>query len=484
MIRRKMRYMLLYFPELLARLGIVDEEKGKEAFNLALPIMVTGGVRTLMRTLDFFMVSVAVGSAAIAALQLGFQYYFIGFGLALAVSSGTISVVSRLKGAGSHTRANLAIKQSFWISLLVTIPLTIVTWVHAEAMIDLLTNDSEVIALGGTYLRIVMLSVTCRFWSMIAARALAGGGDTRTPMYVRLVAIPTNIVLNAILIFGLGPFEPMGVVGAAIGTAIANTLAASVFFALLLTNRYPVSFPLRGRQFDLDLIVEIVRVGSPLAGTRLIRTFGQFPFLFLLALLGTEVVAAYAIAKRIVLLAFMPAWGYGTAASTLVGQQLGADEENKATEYGWETLRLGVCTHFLVAGVLFVLAVPITSVFGTKEVGMAAEFVRVFAITSIAFGIERTMRGGLRGAGDMKWPLYGTAVATVVKLGVAALSIPAGATVVLFGLIIPGYNAGLLAVYAAIILNMYIKALVNTTRFKSGRWKQIAAESRVGNSNE
>src|SRR6056297_410671 len=88
------------FPALLARFGLVDREKSTEALDLAAPVMVTGGLRILLRIADFAMVGLALGDAAIAGLELGFQYFFIGFGLSLAVTSGTISVVSRLQGAG------------------------------------------------------------------------------------------------------------------------------------------------------------------------------------------------------------------------------------------------------------------------------------------------------------------------------------------------------------------------------------------------
>src|SRR6056297_691817 len=138
--RAAVRDVLLLFPAALARLGIVDREKGREAFDLALPVMVTGGLRILLRIADFLMVGVAVGDAAIAALELGFQYYFVGFGLSLALSSGTISVVSRLQGDDKPGRADLAVKQSLWLSLAISLPLTVLTWVYAGPMLDVLTD--------------------------------------------------------------------------------------------------------------------------------------------------------------------------------------------------------------------------------------------------------------------------------------------------------------------------------------------------------
>jgi putative MATE family efflux protein len=480
-LRDRLYAVVLRFPALLARLGLVDRQKGTEAFDLAIPVMVSGGFRTLLRVTDFFMVSLALGSAAVAGLELGFQYYFIGFGLALGLSSGTISVVSRFVGAGEDARADLAVKQSLWLALGITIPLTLVTWFEAEAMIGLLTDAPRTIGLGGTYLRIVMLSVSARFWSMIAARALQGAGDTRTPMYVRLLTIPVNIVLNAVLIFGVGAVPALGVAGAAWGTTIANTLAGVIFFVLLVSGRYAVRLRLGGTQWATDIAREVIRVGYPLAGLQLIRTFGRFPFLFVLASLGTPVVAAYAIARRIMLVAMMPAWGYSTASSTLVGQHVGAGDAAEADEYGWQTLRVALPTQVLIGGVLALLARPIALTFATDTPGLTVAFVRVFGLGVVAYSVSRTMRGGLRGAGDTRWPLYGTLLGTLVRLPIAALALPATLTLTVASRsFAPGLGLGLVAVYAAMLADFYLRAGINLFRFWTGKWKTIAARSGVG----
>jgi putative MATE family efflux protein len=481
-LQRRVRAALFVFPALLARVGLVDREKGEEAFDLAVPVMVTGGMRTLLRVADFFMVSLALGEAAVAALELGFQYYFIPFGLALALTSGTISVVSRFKGADRHAEADFAIKQSLWIAVLLAVPITVVTWLYAESMIAVLTDDARTIRLGADYLRIVMLSVGFRFWSMIAARALAGSGDTRTPMYVRLVTLPTNIALNALLIFGLFGLPELGVAGAAWGTAAANTLAAAVFFVLLVSGRYEVQLRLGGKQWDWALAREIVRVSLPLAGTRLSRTIGRFPFLFVLGVLGTQYLAAYAIGRRVMLLALMPAWGYSTASSTLVGQAIGAGDDDTADEYGWQTLRIALVTQLLIAVGIVLAARPIAQGFGASNLDLTVSFIRMFGLGVAAFSVSRTMRGALRGAGDTRWPFYGGMLSTyVVRLPIAALALPVGFSVGAFGFsIAPGMGLGLLAIYAAILGDMYTRAAVNLVRYWTGAWKDVARQSGVG----
>jgi putative MATE family efflux protein len=478
----RLRRAAMRFPALLARLGIVERGRADRAFDLALPVMVTGGLRVALRVSDFIFVGLATGAVGIAALELGFQYYFVAFGISLALTSGTISVVSRLTGADEPARADLAVKQSVWLALAIAVPLTVISWIYARPLLDLLAPDAETARLGAAYLRIVMLSMAPRFWSMIAARALAGVGDTRTPMYVRLLTLPTNIALNAVLVFGLGPAPRLGVVGAAIATAVANTAGAAAFTGVFLSGGWPIQLRVGGPQFDRDLVTEIVRVATPLTGTRLARTFGRFPFLFVLGVLGTPYVAAYAVGRRVVLFALMPAWGYATAASTLVGQAVGGGDEEAATRDGWATVRVALATQLLVAVLIAALAVPIATLFGTEDIRLTAEFVRVFALGVAGFAVSRTTRGALRGAGDTRWPFYGTLVGTyLLRLPVAFLALPVGYAVTLGPLsLAPGQGLGLVAIYAAILLDFYSKAAVNATRFATGRWKAIARTARVG----
>jgi len=428
-------------------------------------------------------VSIAVGDTAVAALEFGFQYYFIPYGLALALTSGTISVVSRLKGAEDDVAADFAIKQSLWLSLLLSVPITVGTWLYADPLVGLLANDPETTALGADYLRVVMLSVAFRFWSMIAARALAGAGDTKTPMYVRLVTLPTNIVLNALLIFGLLGFPRLGVVGAAWGTALSNALAGVVFFAVLVSGRWSVSLDLGGKQWDSAIATEIVRVALPLAGTRLSRTFGRFPFLFVLGVFGPTTVAAYAIGRRVMLLALMPAWGYATAASTLVGQRLGANDPDEAADYGWQTLRIALATQLLIGAAIFLAAGAIARSFGAGDVALTVTFIRVFGLGVAGFSVSRTLRGGLRGAGDTRWPFYGGILGTyAVRLPLAFAALPVGYAIAAgpFALgplvipalsVAPGMGWGLAAIFAAILGDLYARAVVNFVRFRSGAWR-------------
>ncbi len=474
-IRRSGHRTLSLFPLTLARLGLVSRERGQETFDIATPAMVSGGIWTILRLSDFFMVSLAGSDAALAAMQFAFQYYFLGFALAMAIGSGTISVVSRFKGREDHDRADLAIKQALWLSIGISAPLVLVSVVYPAALIELFTDDPAVVRLGGIYLQIIMMALTLRFWSMIGARALEACGNTRTPMVVNLVVIPTNFVLNAILIFGLGPAPEMGIAGAAAGTALATALGAAIYVWIFRSGLFEVQLRLGGTQVDRGIIKEIVRVGLPVAGRRLIETGSRFPFLFVLGVLGTPVVAAFAIGRRFMTLALIPGFGYATAASALVGQNLGRGDEEEATRYGREALTLALVTQVLVAGLAAIFARPIVVLFNLEAVDLSVTFIRVLAVSVAGNSVAQALQGALRGAGDMTWPFYAAVLGNGVRLTLAALALPAG--FVLFGgtalAIAPGIGAGVVFIYAAIILDRYLRAVVVAVRFWSGRWKVI-----------
>jgi len=479
LVLQRVQAGLMLFPAALARLGLLDREKGRQVFEIAMPAMVTGGIWTVFRIVDFFMVSVALDDAAVAGLAFGFQYYFIGFTLALGLGGGTISLVSRFKGAGEDARADFVVKQSLWLATLVALALTVSFVLAARPLIDLLTDDPAAIDYGATYLGVVMLGTVFRFASIVFSQALNGCGDTRTPMLVSLFTIPTNIALNAVLIFGLGPFPELGIAGAAWGTVVTSVLASTIFLAIYLSGRFAVRLRPGGRQWDTGIAVELVRIGTPLVGRRMANTAGNFPFLFVLGLLGTPVVAAFAIGSRIMRFGMIPGYGYSTAASALVGQALGAGDEREATDYGWQSARIALATQVLVAAVLVAFARPFVQLFGTEAVDLGVGFVRVLALGVVGASLAQTLQGGLRGAGDTTWPMYGSALGVGLRLVVSTLALPASLVLVSLGPLSPspGLGLGVTAVFVGLLVDRYTRAVINAVRFRSGRWKRIAKES-------
>lgn len=481
------RYVAQRAVSLLARgysaTGLIEHRVAEQTFRLAMPILVTSTLRTLLRTTDFLLVSIALDDAAVAALEFGYQYYFLTLTAGMTVSSGTISVVSRFVGDGDQRNADFTLKQSLLLVLAFAVPVISFTWMFAEGMLGILTDDPEVVRLGSTYLRIVMAALAFRCWSLVALRALQGAGDTLTPMLVRAVSLPTNIVLSAALIFGPGPFPALGIAGAAWGLVIAQTLASLLFLGVALSGRFAVRLRLRnGRWWDTEIVTELATVGYPLAGRRFVRYGVRFPFLFVLATLGTPVVAAFAVSRRIIRLARLPSNGFGTASSTLVGQELGAGEETEAESYGWQIAWISLLTQGGLAVTVMVTAPLLVGLFGVEAFDLSVAFVYVFGVATLANSVSRVLRGSLQAAGDTTWPFYGVCVGSGFRLALALLALPAGTVVLSFGgwQLAPGVGLGVTAIFAGILLDMYSRVFVNAYRYSSGAWKLVARRSPVG----
>ena len=455
----------------LARAGLIDESRARRATDLAWPRIVTGLGRMSKNAADAAMVGVGVGPAAIAGVGFAGPYWGLTFSLGAGVAAGTIALVSQRFGAGAYDRLGGAIRSSVLLVLLVTIPLGTVFFLFPRDLISLLSTDPTAIGYGTEYLRLIALGVPFAALNLIGSRALIGADDAWTPMVVRAGSATANIVLDAAFIFGL----EMGVTGAALATVLANVGATAAFAVgiarggLPLVGSFPLSVDPRGSYLDRGTLRDIVTIGLPVMGRTTTWTAARFPMLAIIDIYGSTVVAAYVIARRIWGLMNTPGWGFGLAASSLVGQELGAGDERAAESYGREMVRFAVATYAVFAVIVALLARPVVIAFvgdpGSPEVPIAVGLVYAACLAVLGQGVGRTMAGALDATGDTRWPFYSQA------LGLFAGSIPLaylGATTPL----------GLWGLYLAFFTETMVPAAVNYYRFATGKWKAISREYR------
>jgi putative MATE family efflux protein len=457
----------------LARAGVVDEGRARRTGELAWPRVVTGIARKSKGAVDIAMVGVTVGPAAIAGIGFASPYWGFAFTVGGGIATGTIALVSQRYGAGAIDRVGRVVRSSVWLVLAVTLPIAAVLWTVPTQLVALLTSDARAIELGAAYLRVVALGVPFAGLNLVGGRILIGADDAWTPMVLRGGGAVLNVGLNAVFLFGLGT----GVAGAAAGTVLANVGVSLAFAVGLLAGRlpgvgtFPVTVAVRGRYVHRETIRDVVRISVPAAGRRLVWTAARFPMLVFVGLFGPGVVAAYVISRRLWGLMNTPGWGFGLAASSLVGQSLGGDDEGTAERYGHEITRIAVATYVVTAATVFVLADPLVVLFvddpASETVPAATTLVRAAAVAVVARGVGGTYAGALDATGDTRWPFYSRA------LGMFGASLPLaylGATTSL-GL------AGLALSYFGISL---VPAVVNYYRFATGRWKSISRQYSPG----
>ena len=457
------RLAVLYIGRLLARLGLIEPERARRTTDLAWPRIVTGLARMSKEAIDVVMVGIALGTGAIAGVGFAASFWGIVFALGSGVASGTIALVSRAYGAGGT--GGQAVRSSVLLVLALTLPIALLFWSLSTELIGLLSDDPAVVALGGAYLRVLGLGVPFAGLNLIGSRTLVGTDDAWTPMVIRVGGAVVNVALNAALIFGLD----LGVLGAALGTVLANVVVTATFALGLVRGRVPLigAFPITldplGSYLDRETMFRVVRIGTPMIGKNLAWRLGEFPLLAIVDLFGTAVAAAFVIALRVRDLLNTPGWGFGLASSSLVGQQFGVEDEGTAEAYGREVIRFGVAVYLVSAVLVFAFAEPIALAFvdrASPSLPIAVTLIYATCIGIVFRGLSRTSIGPLRASGDTRWPFYGQ----VLGYGLAIPIAYAGATT----------RLGLAGLALAIVIEMLVPAMVNYYRFRTGEWKEIA----------
>lgn len=466
-----LRLSILWVGYLLARVGLIDRERARRTTDLAWPRIVTGLARMSKNAVDVAMVGIAVGPAAIAGVGYAGPFWGLAFALGGGVAGGTIALVSQRYGAEAFDELGQAVRSSAFAVVVITLPVAVVMATTPETFIGIITDDPDELREGADYLRIVALGIPFAGLNLIGSRTFVGMDDAWTPMVIRAGGAVINIVLNAILIFGFG----MGVVGAALGTVLANVAIAAVFSTALVAGtlpgmgQFPTAVDPFGSYIDPDMLRSLTEIGLPVLGTSLVWTLAEVPMLSIVALFGTDIAAAFVIARRIWGLMNTPGWGFSLASSSLVGQQLGADDEALAETYGREIIRFSVGVYAVGAVAVFLLAEPVVSLFlsdpPAETFDAAVAFVRVACLAVVLQGLSGGAAGALNAAGDTRWPFYSQAI------GMFGVAIP----LAYLGAVTP---LGVYGLYLAFVAETAIPATINYQRFATGKWKVISRDYR------
>jgi putative MATE family efflux protein len=451
---------------LLAWAGIIDTERFDRTVELSWPRIVTGFAIMSKQTVDLALVGWAVGPAAVAGLAYAYAYWTLAKFVGIGIAGGVVALVSQNYGGGERGRASLVVKQGVWVALGVVLPVVACYLLLADPLVGLFGSEPAPVEFGSTYLVVVAPALVFEYLNLLMSRTYAGVGDTFTPMVVRATGGVLNILLSGWFVLG-----GMGVRGVALGTLLSTGAVTVVLGWGCLGRSYPVSwmeaspvvFRVGGPQFDRGLSRQLVTVSAPLVARQVAKVAMVFPLLWVASTFSPVVVAAFEVGRRVRDLLVSFDWGFSTAASTLVGQELGAGDESEAAAYGGAIVRLSFVVHLLAGGIVVLGAPWIARLFvsGPAELAQTAAFIRVSAATAVVFGVNGSLVGVLRGAGDTRWPFIAT------MAGQYGVALP----VALAGLVTP---LGVIGLYGALFAGAAVPILVNGWRYRTGRWKAVS----------
>jgi len=441
----------------------------RRVLSLAWPVMAEQTTRTLMRTVDVFVTGL-FSPAAVAAVGLADLYARFPLRIGLGLGGGAIALSSQDTGRGANATRDEAVTQALVLGALAGIPFVAFGLLFGREAIALLGAPPRVARMGGTYLAVILATAPARHVALIAARSLQGTGDTRTPMYVNVVANVLNVVGSVAL--GLGTFgaPELEVVGVGLATAGANVFTACVLVVAIAVPSGRFGGPWTAASFvrprNPTIARQLVAVSLPRIGEGLVATLAEFPFNALLLGFGTTVNAAFQIGRRAYQQVTGPlSRGYAVAANVVVGQPLGEGDPERARFNGWAVCALGLLTVGAVGILVALLATPFVSLFtdDSTTLGYAAGFARTYGLVAPFYAFFVVLSGALQGASDTRTPFFARLVGTFG--GLLGLSYLLGV----------GLNHGVFGVYVGIAASYTAMAVIVAVGFRRGDWAARAA---------
>ena len=374
-------------------------------FRLGWPMMVSSFMHAAYNLVDMLWLGHLPGEEgrfAIAALQISWPIVFFMISLGLGLGIAGIALVSQYTGAKNREMANRSAGQLLSLTLLLSILVAIVGFLITGVVVRSIGADAPVTIRATNYIRIIFLGMPFMFSFMSFTMVLRGYGDTITPMKIGLVAVGLNVILDPLLIFGIG-FPPLGVRGAAIATVISRAIAAIPALYLLFSGRVGVHVRPGDLKPDGKVIKKILSIGIPASADHTANAFGFFVLMYIVARLNSSTIAlaAYGIGDRIINMMFIVIDGLAFALTIIIGQNLGAGRIDRAMQAARKGIGLMFCLLLASSVLLYLLRRGLMGAF-TPDVETIDEGINFLRIVSLAipfFGIFRGVGAIYEGSG-------------------------------------------------------------------------------------
>jgi len=434
--------------------------------------MLTNVVGGLQGIVDHALVGHLVGFTGNAAIGVSWQIILVVIVFISSLFAGMSVLVARFAGAGETEKVDRTVYQAFltatFLSLGVMAPLG---YFASPWLLDLVNAAPAVKAEALPFMRIMFVFIGGMLMFFMLSAALRSAGDARTPMALGIAMTVLNLVLNVILIRGLGPIPSFGTAGSAMGTAIASGVVAIYSLWKLWSGTWVVSFP-RGHGFGPDwrIIRSLFRFGLPTGIQGIAMNVGG---VFMLAFIGSlpqSAAAQAAFAVSYTQLFSLITWtsvGLMGAAAAVAGQNLGAGRPDRADAAVHVAARFGFAAAAIVGLFFFFVPRQLLAIFGMNDPAVSeigVELLRVLSFSGVLIAVALTYTGGLQGTGDTKSPLYISIVSQmVVPLGICFV-------------IQQTSTLDPIDIWVAIFIGHATRCALSVIRFNQGMWRHIAVD--------
>jgi putative MATE family efflux protein len=431
-------------------------------FLLAIPMVLEMVLESLFAVVDVFWVG-RLGANAVATVGLTESMLALVFAIGLGVSMSTTAMVARRIGEKDPEDAAISAVQAIVVGLTISLVLGIPAGIFAPQLLGLMGASPAIVATGSGYARIALGGCGAIIMLFLNNAIFRGAGDAAIAMRLLWVSNIINLILDPCLIFGLGPFPHLGVTGAALATFTGRSIGVLYQFYRLMKGTERIHVLVRHLRLNVAVMVRLLRVSVTGILQFAIANASWIGLVRIVSLFGAAAVAGYTVAIRIVIFFILPAWGLSNAAATLVGQNLGARQPERAAQSVWRTGLYNMIFLGTIGVIFFAFATPIVRLFVNDPavVPIAATALRTFSCGNVGYAYGMVMLQAFNGAGDTLTP-------TIVNFfGFWVLELPLA-----WWLSVKGGMRAEGAFLSLVIAECSIAA-ASMVLFKRGRWKRM-----------
>jgi putative MATE family efflux protein len=452
--------------------SIVEGPLNSAVWKIAWPSMLTNIIGGLQGMVDHVLVGHLVGYKANAAIGVSWQIFIVVIVFISSLFTGMSVLVARFAGAGEEEKVNRTVYQAFLTAVFISLGIMApIGYFVSPALLNLVNAAPEVKAEALPFLRIMFVFSLGMMIFFMLSGALRSAGDARTPMTLGITMTVLNLVLNVLLIRGLGPIPGFGTSGSAMGTCIASGLVAVYALAKLWSGAWVISIP-RGGGYgpNWSIIRSIFKFGLPTGIQGIAMNIGGVFMLAFIGSLAQSAAAQAAFSVSYTQLFSLITWtsvGLMGAAAVVAGQNLGAKHPDRADAAVHVAARFGFLGAAFVG--IFFLFFPrqLLAIFGMDDaavVEIGVQLLRVLSLSGLLIAVALTYTGGLQGTGDTKSPLYISIISQII--------VPLGTCFVI------QQTATLdpIDIWLAILAGHATRCVLSVIRFRQGKWRTIAVE--------
>lgn len=438
---------------------ILNGDIRKVLISLALPVILANAIQTIYQVVDTYWVSrLADGDIAVAAVNFTWPMIFVTMAFGIGINIAGTSMISQFIGLDKEKEATRVAGQLVSFSFIFSMLLALIGLLVGKSLLAFLGAEGLIYNYGWEYLEAIFLGMPAMFVFFAFQSIKQGQGDTLTPMILSGISVVINIFLDPLFMFTFG----MGIAGAAWATVMARALSAVAGMYLLFFKKNGISPRVKDLHFNGRILRDIVKIGFPAGLGQSFEGIGFMVLSVFVLSFGEFSVTAFGIGNTINSLILMPAMGIGAALATVVGQNLGADQPDRAARAVGESIRVSVSMLAVGGVIMYIMAPHVIGVFSQEPIVLeqGTYFLRLISLSIPLMGIFESFLGCFQGSGH-------TIMAMLMTSGrLWVLRIPL--------ILLLKYNTNLAekSVWYAMVLSNMLISIFGLILFLGGRWKK------------